>query len=229
MRTVTWRCTLALMVLLCVVSVDAAQARSRFRPMPGHDDILEDRASGTYPHAHCQLRVPLARDLPAPLTTEAHGDLLRKTFITRATMESAGIDLTHVRIADGWRTWLWRERAVPVRLADDNLFSVKVNWPQPDGTLRADPTEIFRLPALEAYPLYHWSPWQRAQHVRTGEHVEYQAMQGASAEVPAPAPQHPFELRCRTVLSPHIAVPAEAEDANIDAGEDGHAAAPRGR
>lgn len=212
------------LVLAAALPADDAEARrSRYRPMPGHPWLV-DRESGRYPHAHCELRVSVERPLPEPLTSAATGDLLEKTVITAATLESAGIVLTDVVVADGWRTWLWRDLPDAARVQGSSRLAIAVRWPNPDGTLRREPTELFALPALEAHPPWRWSPWQRAADVRQGEHVLFES--AASARAPAPPlPAHPFELRCRTVLSEELAVPAPDQDPNIGRDEDGNAAA----
>lgn len=92
--------TFALVLAAVMPGGDAEARRSRYRPMPGHS-WLEDRETDRYPHAHCQLRVPPARPLPEPITSPATGDLLSKTYLTAATMESASIVLTDVVVADG--------------------------------------------------------------------------------------------------------------------------------
>lgn len=211
-----------MLVLACAAAVllpDEAQARrSRYRPMPGHP-WLEDRETGRYPHAHCELRVALARRLPEPLTSPDTGDLLEKTVITATTRESADIVLTDVVVADGWRTWLWRDLPDASRLGGKSRLAIAVRWPKPDGSREREPTEFFALPALDAHPPWHWSPWQRAVQVRQGEHVLFES---ATATAALPLPEHPFELRCRTVLSEELAVPAADQDPTIARDEDGH-------
>lgn len=214
-----------MLALACVAATllpdDAHARRSRYRPMPGHP-WLEDRETGRYPHAHCELRVSITRPLPEPLTSPATGDLLSKIYLTAATMESAGIVLTDVIVADGWRTWLWRDTPDATRVQGSGRLAITVRWPNPDGTLRREATEIFALPALEAHPPWHWSPWQRAQQIRSGEHATYEALENAPAAAIAP-PAQPFEVRCRTVLSEELVVPGAFEDRNIGRDEEGHA------
>lgn len=104
-------------------------------------------------------------------------------------------------------------------------LALTVRWPNPDGTLRDEATEVFALPALEAHPPWRWSPWQRAQQIRSGEHATYEALENAPAAAVAP-PAQPFEVRCRTVLAEELAVPGAFEDHNIDRDENGNATAP---
>lgn len=213
----------ALIVAVALSGGDAEARRSRYQPLPGHP-WLQDRETGRYPHAHCQLRVSIERSLPEPITSTATGDLLSKTYLTAVTMESADIVLTDVIVADGWRTWLWRDLPDAARLQGRGRLAVTVRWPQPDATLRSEPTEIFALPALEAHPPWRWSPWQRAQQIRNGEHAAYEALENAPAAAVTP-PAQPFEVRCRTVLSEELTVPGAFEDRNIDRDENGNVAA----
>ncbi len=154
--------SIRVLLLVNALAGGAAEAqRSRYQPMPGHP-WLQDRETGRYPHAHCELRVPLARPLPEPLTRPETGDLLSKTYLTAATMESADIVPTAFTVADGWRTWLWRDLPDAARVKGSGRLAITVRWPNADGTLRDEPTEIFKLPALEAHPPWQWSPWQHS-------------------------------------------------------------------
>jgi hypothetical protein len=216
------RSSIVLVLVIALAGCEAEARRSRYQPMPGHP-WLQDRESGRYPHAHCQLRVPVARPLPEPLTRPETGDLLSQTYLTAATMESAGIVLTDETLADGWRTWLWRDLPDAARLQGSGRLAITVRWPNADGTLRHEPTEIFALPALEAHPPWRWSAWQRAVQIRSGGHATYEAFEN-TPESAAPAPEQAFELRCRTVLSEALALPAAFEDDNIGRDEAGRSA-----
>jgi hypothetical protein len=206
-------------LLIAVPGGDADAKRSRYRPLPGHP-WLQDRETGRYPHAHCELRVPVERPLPDPISRADTGDLLSTTYLTGMTMESAGINLSEIRIADGWRVWLWRDLPDIARLRSDTRLAIAVNWPQADGGLRNEPSEVFVLPALDAHPPYRWSPWRPAAQIRDGDHAAFDTLNNAPA-TPVPAPAHPFELRCRTVLSEELAVPAAADDPEIRRDETG--------
>lgn len=203
---------------------DAAARRGRYREMPGHP-WLEDGKTGRFPHAHCELRVPRARALPQPLTSAATGDLLASTYVTDVTMESAGIVLTEDVVDEVWRTWLWRDMPDATRLTGRAQLVVTVRWPRADRTLRAETSEAFTLPPLDALPPYRWSPWRRADQLRRGEHAAYEALTGAPTSALAP-PEHPFELRCRTVLSTELPVPAASADDNIGRDESGRLPSP---
>lgn len=211
--------SIVLVFMIALTGCEAEAQRSRYQPMPGHPWLV-DRESGRYPHAHCELRVPVARPLPEPITRPETGDLLGKTYLTAATMESAEFVLSEVIVADGWRTWLWRDLPDAPRVKGSGRLAITVRWPTADGTLRDEPTEIFALPALEAHPPWRWSPWQRAAQIRSGEHAIYEALENAPAAA-VPPPALPFELRCRTVLSEELVVPAAFEDGNIGRDEVG--------
>ncbi len=67
---------------MIALAVDIQAKQSRYRPMPGHP-FLEDRETGLYPHAHCELRVPIARNLPDPITRSERDALMALVLVMR--------------------------------------------------------------------------------------------------------------------------------------------------
>ena len=77
-----------------------------------------------------------------------------------------------------------------------------------------EPLESFSLPALNTMRPYVWTEWQRADEIRTGGFANWEKTNERESET-AMAPEHPYELRCRPVLTEHLYIPIEAEDPNV--------------
>jgi hypothetical protein len=193
---------------------DAVEARERYIAVEGGNRLM-DRASKQYVLVHCEIRVPLARALPDPISSSETGDRLSAQYLTSVTMETAGFDKHDQRIADGWRTWLWRDTPDLAWARGTGRLAIASRW-NDDEPLHGEPTEIFNLPKLDAYPPWVWSPWRRADALRAGDFAVYDALQDRGTEAALAPPEHPFEVRCRVVLSDSPVVPGAADDPAID-------------
>jgi len=175
----------------------------------------QERASGQWVHLHCELRVSLARELPDPISTPDTGDLISFTRYNPGSMGSAGIVPADFVERDGYRVWLYREVAGESDLSGSAGLSVQARWPlQEGGEPRFEPLESFALPGLNTMQPYVWTAWRRADELREGGFAGWEKTQGLESEGSAPA-GHPYELRCRPVLTDHLYVDIESEDANI--------------
>ena len=174
-----------------------------------------ERASKLWVLLHCELRVPIARELPDPLRTEETGDLISYTRHNPGSMGSAGIAPAGFVERDGYRVWLYREVAREADLEGSASLTVQARWPV-EGTAepRMEAMESFTLPALETMRPYEWTPWRRADELRDGFFAGWEKVHGKDAEA-LPPPEHPYELRCRPVLTDHLYIPVESEDPNI--------------
>jgi hypothetical protein len=190
-----------------------AEARERYIEVDGGRWLM-DRASKQYALVHCEIRVPLARALPDPISSSETGDRMSAQYLTAVTMETAGFDKHDQRIADGWRTWLWRDTPDLAWARGTGRLAITLGW-RADEPLHGEPTEIFNLPKLDAYPPWVWSPWRRADALRGGDFAVYDALQDRSTDTALATPEHPFELRCRVVLSDSPVVPGAADDPAI--------------
>ncbi len=220
---------LAACLATLVLSAADATARSRYalvRDPASRWDFrhVQDRESRQWVHLHCELRVPLARVLPDPISTPATGDLMSTTYFTRESMSSGDFVPNEGRERDGYRVWLARSLAREADFDDSSSYGVQLSFPvAPEAPTRDEPMEVFALPAFASLVPYAWSPWRRADELRGGFFAGWEKLHGVDAGGESEphanaAPQvdrNPFELRCRTVLSDVLYTPIEAEDPNI--------------
>lgn len=190
-----------------------AEARERYIEVDGGRWMMA-RASKQYALVHCEIRVPLARALPDPISSSETGDRMSAQYLTSVTMETAGFDKHDQRIADGWRTWLWRDTPDRTWARGGGRLAIALAW-RADEPRHGEPTEILNLPRLDAYPPWVWSPWQRADALRAGDFAVFNALQDRGTDAALALPEHPFELRCRVVLSDSPVVPGAADDPAI--------------
>ena len=210
---------LAAIALLC--SCDAFGARDRLvlasDPGSRYDfRYVQDRQTGLWVHQHCEIRVPVARELPDPISTSETGDLLSFTEFSSMSMGSAGVDKTQFKQRDGYKVWLWRDIPGEDDYKGRAGFGVQVKWPNPQGgEWRTDPMEHFDLPPVRSMTPYVWTPWRRADKISGGVFAGWERVQGMAPSEPIPNVPHPFEMRCRAVLFDGLFVPVEAEDPNV--------------
>lgn len=213
-RRIALACLAALSQLACGPAEGRGPDRyGRFQPVDGGWRLI-DRVTHRIPVAHCEIRVPTARALPDPITGPDRGDLLSVSVVTGVTSESAAFDKTDSREVDGWRVWLWREIANASHALGTSRLVVQVDWPDAGG-LRREAAEVFDLPRLDAEAPWRWTPWRRADAMIDDEHAWHVAMRRDEGPANAPPPEHPFEVRCRTVLVDEPVVPAADEDPEI--------------
>jgi hypothetical protein len=227
-----------LLALVALVACDApAKTRYTLAKDPGsrHDfRFVLERRSRLWTHLHCELRVALARRLPEPISSAEPGDLMSTQYFTSTSMGSGDFVPEEFRVRDGYRVWLARSIARESDFDDSSSYGVQLRFPTAEpGPAPHDPMEIFSLPAFQTLVPYVWSPWQRADDVRRADFAGWEKLHGVAAEdAPACAPdadascapgtgaapraiEHPFEMRCRTVLWDRLYTPIEAEDVNV--------------
>jgi hypothetical protein len=212
---------LALLAGLALLSAcDMLDARERFVMATDQASrysfrYVQDRETKLWVHLHCEIRVPVARKLPDPITSSETGDLLHFTEFGSGTMGSAGVDKNEQEIRDGYRVWLYRVTTGEDHYKGHAGFGISVTWPDPGKETRYEPSENFNLPALNSMTPYVWTPWRKADEVRGGAFADWERVQGRPASDPAQAAPEPFEMRCRPVLSDALFIPIVAEDANV--------------
>jgi hypothetical protein len=159
---------------------------------------VRDRVTGNWVNRHCELRVPVARDLPDPLTTDEHGDLLSVELFEPGSVQTAGLDSVTFDVRDGLRVWTIDDVLHQDDVEGRTSYGVQVSWPQAGEATRHDPLELFHLPRLGNDPPESWSPWVVASATREGAFGWWSEVQGAPPAPPQPI-AHPFELRCQVV------------------------------
>jgi hypothetical protein len=171
-----------------------------FRTTRSNFVYVRDRVTGQWMNRHCELRAPVARQLPDPLTTDQHGDLLSVELFEPGSVRTGGIRSMGFEVRAGFRVWVIDD---VLRLADlegRTRYGVQVKWPEAGQATRYDPLELFYLPRLGNEPPETWSPWVVASATREGAFGWWSEAQGVP---PAPAQPitHPFELRCQVVAT----------------------------
>lgn len=209
--------SLATAVLFALFALPAHAARYAMKrdPASRYDfRHVYERDSKLWVHLHCELRVPLARRLPEPITSAETGDLMSTTYFASQSMGTGDFVPREWRERDGHRVWLARSIARESDFDDSSSYGVQLSFPgRDDGPSRREPMEVFALPRFASLVPYVWSPWRRADELLGADFAGWGKLQGEPAE-PVAAPPHPFELRCRTVLWDRLFTPLEAEDPN---------------
>lgn len=176
---------------------------------------VQEKNSKKWVHLHCELAVAEARKLPDPLSTPETGDLISFTRFDPGSMGSAGIAPAEFKVRGEDRVWLYREVAKGSDLDGKSALGVAVSWPSSEqGPRPHDPSEIFHIPSIATLEPYVWTPWRGADEVRGGDMPDWERVQGMESAA-APPVEHPFRLRCRTVLTDFLYIPIEAEDPNV--------------
>jgi hypothetical protein len=213
-RRIALACLAALSQLACGPAEGRGPDRcGRLKPVDGRSWLVE-RVSQRIPVAHREIRVPTARAQPNPIIGPDRGDLLSVSVVTGVTSESASFDKTDSRLADGWRVWLWRDLADASRALGTSRRVFEIRWPEAGG-LRREVAEVFDLPRLDAEAPWRWNPWRRADALIDDEHAWHVALRREEGLASASPPEHPFEVRCRTMLVDEPVVPAAEEDPEI--------------
>src|SRR5262249_56453485 len=105
-----------------------------------------DRATGRGVTRHCELRTPVARPLPDPLTTDEHGDLLSVQLFEPESAQTAGLRSVDFEVRDGFRVWTIDDVLRAEDVEGRTSYGVQVAWPQTGQPKRHDPPELFHLP-----------------------------------------------------------------------------------
>jgi len=154
-----------------------------------------------------QLAVPAARPLPEPLVPPRQEARMQVLLFGGLSIESAHIpggvgnrQVMELPTLGTWHWW-WITKAVgDVELRRPQRLGVQLFWPE-GGTRRAEPLELFDLPAIDAEPPQQWTRWRRASRVVDSADAAMAAARG-KAGVPLAESniEQPFELRCRAAL-----------------------------
>jgi hypothetical protein len=159
---------------------------------------VRDRVTGRWVNRHCELRAPMARELPDPLTTAESGDLLSVQLFGPDTVKTGGLQSVTFEVRDTFRVWVIDDVLRGPDVEGRTGYGVQVSWPRPDQPTRHDPLEMFHLPRLGSEQPDTWSPWVVASSTREGALGWWDEARGAPPAPPQPI-AHPFELRCQVV------------------------------
>jgi len=175
-------------------------AAEHFRTTRTNFVFVRDRVTGSWVNRHCELRVPVARELPEPLMTDEHGTLLSVQLFDPESVRSAGLRSVEFTIDDGFRVWIIDDVLHEADVEGHTSYGVQVAWPSAGESTRYDALELFHLPRLGSEPPDTWSPWVVASATREGAFGWWDEAQGAPPAPPQPI-AHPFELRCQVVAT----------------------------
>jgi hypothetical protein len=173
-------------------------AAEHFRTTRTNFVYVRDRVTGRWVNRHCELRAPLARELPDPLTTAESGDLLSVQLFGPDTVKTGGLQSVTFEVRDTFRVWVIDDVLRGPDVEGRTGYGVQVSWPRPDQPTRNDPLEMFHLPRLGNEQPDTWSPWVVASSTREGALGWWDEAHGAPPAPPQPI-AHPFELRCQVV------------------------------
>jgi len=189
------------MVVACSGPGSSGRYRAEhFRTTRSNFVYVRDRVTGQWVNRHCELRTPVARPLPDPLTTDEHGDLLSVQLFEPESAQSAGLRSVDFEVRDGFRVWTIDDVLHAEDVEGGTSYGVQVAWPQTGQPTRHDPLELFHLPRLGNDPPGTWGPWVVASSTREGAFGWWRETGGAPPE-PAQPIEHPFELRCQVVVT----------------------------
>lgn len=175
-------------------------AAEHFRTTRTNFMFVRDRVTKNWVNRRCELRVPVARELPTPLRTEESGDLLSVQMLKPGTAESGGLKSIGFETRDGARVWAIEDVLDEHDVDGRTSYSVQVAWPKAGSETKYDPAEIFHLPLLGDQPPNEWGPWVTADKTREGAFAWWSETTGQPPEAKKTIP-HPFELRCQIVFT----------------------------
>jgi hypothetical protein len=161
---------------------------------------VRDRVTKNWVNRRCELRVPVARDLPRPLTTTESGDLMSVQLLQPGSAKTGGLTSVSFETRDGYRFWRIEDVLHEPDVEGRSSYLVQVSWPRTGSETRSDPSEIFHLPMLGDQPPNEWGPWVTADQTREGAMTWWSETTGRPPE-PAQKIAHPFELRCEIVFT----------------------------
>src|SRR5262249_43692295 len=174
--------------------------REHSGPTRPHRARVGARFRGAWLTRHCELRTPVARPLPDPLTTDEHGDLLSVQLFEPESAQTAGLRSVDFEVRDGFRVWTIDDVLRAEDVEGRTSYGVQVAWPQTGQPTRHAPRELFHPPRLGNDPPGSGGPWVVASSTREGAFGWWNETQGAPPEPPQPI-EHPFELRCQVVVT----------------------------
>ena len=203
LHAATLRAALAVAAILATAGCSGVAPSGRyvaehFRTTRTNFAYVRDRVTGQWMNRHCELRVSLARRLPDPLMTDAHGTALSVQLHEPGSVRSGGLRSVNFAVRDGFRVWVIDDVLHPADVQGRTKYGVSVKWYRTGTETQYDPLELFHMPRLGNEPPETWGPWVVASSTREGAFGWWSEAQGAPPAPPTPI-AHPFELRCQNV------------------------------
>jgi hypothetical protein len=161
---------------------------------------VRDAVTKNWVNRRCDLRAPVARELPDPLSTPESGDLMSLQLMQPGTAKSGGLNSVQFETRDGYRVWSIEDVLREPDVEGRSAYSVQISWPRRGSETKYDPAEIFHLPMLGDQPPNEWGPWVTADKTREGALAWWSETTGQPPE-PSQKIAHPFELRCEIVFT----------------------------
>jgi hypothetical protein len=161
---------------------------------------VRDRVTKNWVNRRCELRVPVKRELPDPLSSAETGDLLSVQLLQPGTAQTGGLHSVKFETTDGYRLWTIEDVLHESDVDGHTSYSVQISWPTPGTSTRYEDAEIFHLPMLGDQPPNAWGPWVTADKTREGAFAWWSETTAKPAE-PKQAIANPFELRCEIVFT----------------------------
>lgn len=163
-------------------------------------EFIRDRETGQWVQREFEIRVDLERRLP-PLRVAAEiGNTFSVQLFKPGSASSGGIFSAIPVEENGFRMWRGADVVGPNDLRGRVAYGVSVAWLDPGRSTQHDPMEMFELPPLGVTVPNEWSAWTTAGYQRAGAMGWWEEANGAP-QVPAQAPEHPFEFRWRLVFA----------------------------
>lgn len=159
-----------------------------------------ERASGRWLQRQTEVRVPLARRLPKPLSDAEHGDMLHSSRFAPGSVGTGDLVPERFTIRDGYRLWRFMSVIDEDGFAGRTALGIAVTWPRKNQPDDSDPMELFPYAALRDQAPGEWTPWATAASMRSGAFGWWEEVHEHPEEPPTPI-AHPFELRWRVVYA----------------------------
>jgi hypothetical protein len=161
---------------------------------------VRDRTTGRWVHREFEIRVDLERTLPELLKDADIGNRFSVQLFRPETAQTGGLFSAVPVAQDGFRVWRGADVIDKADLVGKAAYGVSVSWPEPGRETKVEPMEVFSLPPLDDTAPEEWSAWATAATLRAGAFGWWDQTAG-NPVTPAPAPDHPFELRWRLVYA----------------------------
>jgi hypothetical protein len=175
-------------------------AAEHFRTTRTNFVFVRDRVTKNWVNRRCELRVPIARELPDPLSTPDSGDLMSVQLLQPGTAQTGGLDSVKFETREGYRLWKIEDVLHEADVDGRSSYLVQISWPRKGSETKYDPSEIFHLPMLGDQPPNEWGPWVTADKTREGAFAWWSETNDKPPE-PTQKIANPFELRCEIVFT----------------------------
>src|SRR4029450_13980150 len=80
-------------------------AAEHFRTTRTNFVYVRDSVTKNWVNRRCELRAPVARELPFPLSTPESGDLMSLQLMQPGTAKTGGLNSVEFETRDGYRLW----------------------------------------------------------------------------------------------------------------------------